>query len=175
MDIFTIPHTDADEKYKDILSLLMTATTTMKTKTKNTKRTKTVIMMTDWWKRQVGVFVVYFLDYTLGSAWWVMVLYLIQVINHHDHDHLEDFDKNDDDDDLFCLQMFAVLMVRGKPYGSQQVASLLFPKKEMMIMWIMKIMMIMTNMACHPLNCGFVFSSLPVSVAELERKAGNTF
>ena len=28
----------------------------------------------------MGVFVVYFLDYTLGSAWWVMVLYLIQVI-----------------------------------------------------------------------------------------------
>ena len=168
MDIFTIPHTDADEKYKDNLSLLMTATTTMKTKTKNTKRTKTVIMMTDWWKRQVGVFVVYFLDYTLGSAWWVMVLYLIQVINHHDHDHLEDFDKIDGDD-LFCLQMFAVLMVRGKPYGSQQVASLLFPKKVMMIM------MIMTNMACHPLNCGFVFSSLPVSMAELETKVGNTF
>ena len=29
------------------------------------------------------MFVVYFLDYTLGSAWWVMVLYLIQVLNWH--------------------------------------------------------------------------------------------
>jgi len=59
---------------------------------------------------EVGVFVVYFLDYTLGSAWWVMVLYLIQ--------------------------MFAVLMVRGKPYGSQQVASLLFPKKACCSGWL---------------------------------------
>ena len=40
---------------------------------------------------------VYFLDYTLGCAWWVMVLYLVQ--------------------------LFAVLVVRGKPYGAEQVVA----------------------------------------------------
>ena len=34
---------------------------------------------------------------------------------------------------MFFLQLFAVFMVRGKPYGSQQVASLLFPKKVSII------------------------------------------
>ena len=47
---------------------------------------------------------VYFLDYTLGCAWWVMVLYLVQ--------------------------LFAVLVVRGKPYGAEQVGWLVGNVKE---------------------------------------------
>ena len=38
---------------------------------------------------QIGIFIVYFLDNILGSGWWVMVLYMIQ--------------------------LFAVLVVRGNP------------------------------------------------------------
>ena len=84
---------------------------------------------------QVGVFVVYFLDYTLGSAWWVMVLYLIQVISMKMTmtimimTSMTLMKLKVIFTDLFFLQLFAVFMVRGKPYGSQQVASLLFPKK----------------------------------------------
>ena len=52
---------------------------------------------------QIGIFIVYFLDNILGSGWWVMVLYMIQ--------------------------LFAVLVVRGKPYGAEQIVTVLFPKK----------------------------------------------
>ena len=52
---------------------------------------------------QIGIFIVYFLDNILGSGWWVMVLYMIQ--------------------------LFAVLVVRGKPYGAEQIVTVIFPKK----------------------------------------------
>ena len=52
---------------------------------------------------QIGIFIVYFLDNILGSAWWVMVLYMIQ--------------------------LFAVLVVRGKPYGAEQIVTVIFPRK----------------------------------------------
>ena len=52
---------------------------------------------------QIGIFVVYFLDTGLGSGWWVMVLYL--------------------------ALLFAVMVVRGKPYGAEQIVTVLFPKK----------------------------------------------
>lgn len=59
---------------------------------------------------EVGIYVVYFLDYTLGCGWWVMVLYLIQ--------------------------LFAVFVVRGKPYGAEQIASILFPRKACCSAWL---------------------------------------
>ena len=52
----------------------------------------------------------YFLDNILGSGWWVMVLYLVL--------------------------LFAVMVVRGKPYGSEQIVSVLFPKKACCSSWI---------------------------------------
>ena len=51
---------------------------------------------------QLGIFVVYFLDYCVGSGWWMMV--------------------------LFLLQVGAVLMVRGRPYSGEAIASTLFHK-----------------------------------------------
>jgi len=59
---------------------------------------------------EIGIYVVYFLDYTLGCGWWVMVLYLIQ--------------------------LFAVFVVRGKPYGAEQIASILFPRKACCSAWL---------------------------------------
>lgn len=59
---------------------------------------------------EIGIYVVYFLDYTLGCGWWVMVLYLIQ--------------------------LFAVFVVRGKPYGAEQIASILFPRKACCSSWL---------------------------------------
>ena len=53
---------------------------------------------------QIGIFVVYFLDYTMGCGWWVMVLYLIQI--------------------------FAIFIVRGRPYSADRMASALFPKRD---------------------------------------------
>ncbi len=53
---------------------------------------------------QIGIFVVYFLDYTMGCGWWVMVLYLIQI--------------------------FAVFIVRGRPYSADRVATALFPSRD---------------------------------------------
>ena len=51
----------------------------------------------------MGIFVVYFMDYIVGCGWWTMILYL--------------------------LLIFAVLVVRGKPYGADQIATILFPQK----------------------------------------------
>ncbi|KAK3926921.1 Sodium- and chloride-dependent glycine transporter 2 [Frankliniella fusca] len=51
---------------------------------------------------ELGIFVVYFLDYCVGSGWWLMVLHLLQV--------------------------GAVLMVRGRPYSGESIASTLFHK-----------------------------------------------
>ncbi|XP_023334005.1 uncharacterized protein LOC111705629 [Eurytemora carolleeae] len=59
---------------------------------------------------EIGIFVVYFLDCTVGSGWWVMVLYLLLV--------------------------FGVLVVRGKPYGSNQISTLLFPRSSICSGWL---------------------------------------
>ncbi|XP_066909040.1 sodium-dependent transporter bedraggled isoform X2 [Halyomorpha halys] len=49
---------------------------------------------------ELGIFVVYFLDYTVGGGWWIMLLYLIELI--------------------------AVFMVRGRPYSGETVVATLF-------------------------------------------------
>ncbi|KAE8742791.1 hypothetical protein FOCC_FOCC011649, partial [Frankliniella occidentalis] len=51
---------------------------------------------------ELGIFVVYFLDFCVGSGWWMMVLQLLQV--------------------------GAVLMARGRPYSGESIASTLFHK-----------------------------------------------
>ena len=71
---------------------------------------------------QMGIFVVYFLDNIMGSAWWVMVLYLIQ--------------------------LFAVMVVRGKPYGSEQIVSVIFPKKACCSSWIGPLLAFTWNVVC---------------------------
>ena len=53
---------------------------------------------------------VYFLDNILGCGWWVMVLELVLV--------------------------FAVLVVRGKPYGAEQIVTVLFPKAACCSAWL---------------------------------------
>ena len=53
---------------------------------------------------EFGIFVVYFLDYIVGSAWWVIVLYL--------------------------AQLFAVFVVRGKPYSAESIVAPMFPGRE---------------------------------------------
>ncbi|XP_015188524.1 PREDICTED: uncharacterized protein LOC107072804 isoform X2 [Polistes dominula] len=50
---------------------------------------------------ELGIYVVYYLDYTVGGAWWIMVLYLIQVA--------------------------AVFAVRGRPHSGEAVVAELFP------------------------------------------------
>ena len=52
----------------------------------------------------------YFLDTGLGSGWWVMVLYL--------------------------ALLFAVMVVRGKPYGAEQIVTVLFPKRVCCSAWL---------------------------------------
>ncbi|KAF7383419.1 hypothetical protein HZH66_012769 [Vespula vulgaris] len=49
----------------------------------------------------LGIYVVYYLDYTVGGAWWIMVLYLVQV--------------------------GAVFAVRGRPHSGEAVVAELFP------------------------------------------------
>lgn len=51
---------------------------------------------------QLGIFVVYFLDYCVGGGWWIMLLYLTELI--------------------------AVFMVRGRPYSGETVVATLFIK-----------------------------------------------
>ena len=52
-------------------------------------------------KLQSGIFLVYYLDYVVGGAWWIMVLYLVQV--------------------------GAVFAVRGRPHTGETVVAELFP------------------------------------------------
>ncbi|XP_073990606.1 sodium-dependent transporter bedraggled isoform X2 [Rhodnius prolixus] len=51
---------------------------------------------------ELGIFVVYFLDYCVGGGWWIMLLYLTELI--------------------------AVFMVRGRPYSGETVVATLFIK-----------------------------------------------
>jgi solute carrier family 6 (neurotransmitter transporter) len=51
---------------------------------------------------QLGIFVVHFLDYTIGSSWWLMVLYLIEIV--------------------------VVFVVRGRPYSGETVVATLFSR-----------------------------------------------
>ncbi|XP_026667413.1 uncharacterized protein LOC108622610 isoform X2 [Ceratina calcarata] len=53
-------------------------------------------MATEW-----GIHVVYYLDYTIGGTWWIMILYLVQV--------------------------GAVFAVRGRPHSGEAVVAELFP------------------------------------------------
>ncbi|XP_044008403.1 uncharacterized protein LOC122852579 isoform X1 [Aphidius gifuensis] len=50
---------------------------------------------------ECGIYVVYYLDYTIGGGWWIMMLYLVQV--------------------------GAVFVVRGRPHTGDTVVSELFP------------------------------------------------
>ncbi|KOC68079.1 Sodium-dependent proline transporter [Habropoda laboriosa] len=50
---------------------------------------------------QLGIHVVYYLDYTIGGTWWIMILYLVQV--------------------------GAVFAVRGRPHSGEAVVAELFP------------------------------------------------
>jgi solute carrier family 6 (neurotransmitter transporter) len=49
---------------------------------------------------EFGIFVVYFMDYTVGGIWWLIVIILLQII--------------------------AVFMVRGRPYSGDTVVTALF-------------------------------------------------
>lgn len=49
----------------------------------------------------MGIYLAYYLDYTIGGAWWIIVLYLIQVA--------------------------AVFAVRGRPHTGEAVVAELFP------------------------------------------------
>jgi len=48
---------------------------------------------------QTGIFVTYLLDFAIGSAWWIMVLYLLQLV--------------------------AVFIVRGAPYCGENIVTVL--------------------------------------------------
>lgn len=58
---------------------------------------------------QVGVFVVHFMDICVGSAWWIMIIYLAQV--------------------------FALLLIRGRPYTSDDIVVIL-TNSPMMKKWL---------------------------------------
>ncbi|XP_021927106.1 uncharacterized protein LOC110833391 isoform X3 [Zootermopsis nevadensis] len=51
---------------------------------------------------KLGIFVVHFLDYTIGCSWWLMVLYLLEIL--------------------------AVFVVRGRPYSGETVVTTMFSR-----------------------------------------------
>ena len=59
---------------------------------------------------QFGAFIVYFFDYTIGSGWWLMVLYV--------------------------MQLCAIFVIRGKPYSGEQVVSVLITKANFCASWL---------------------------------------
>ena len=75
---------------------------------------------------QIGIFVVYFLDTGLGSGWWVMVLYL--------------------------SLLFAVMVVRGKPYGAEQIVTVLFPKRACCSAWLGPLLAFTWNVVSEDLD-----------------------
>ncbi|PSN55301.1 hypothetical protein C0J52_01760 [Blattella germanica] len=58
---------------------------------------------------ELGIFVVYFLDYSLGCAWWIMLLYFLEII--------------------------AVFVVRGRPYSGETVVATLFNRAGCLQTW----------------------------------------
>ncbi|XP_011057894.1 PREDICTED: uncharacterized protein LOC105148089 [Acromyrmex echinatior] len=50
---------------------------------------------------ELGIYVVYYLDYTVGGAWWIIFLYLIQIV--------------------------ALFAIRGRPHSGEAVVAELFP------------------------------------------------
>nr|CAD7265674.1 unnamed protein product [Timema shepardi] len=71
---------------------------------------------------ELGIFVVYFLDYCVGSAWWIMILYLLEIA--------------------------AVLFVRGRPYtGDVIVTALLPPETSCLTMWATPMLVFNWNVA----------------------------
>ncbi|XP_018354350.1 PREDICTED: uncharacterized protein LOC108755690 [Trachymyrmex septentrionalis] len=52
-------------------------------------------------KTSLGIYVVYYLDYTVGGAWWIIFLYLIQIV--------------------------ALFAIRGRPHSGEAVVAELFP------------------------------------------------
>uniref|UniRef100_A0A0K2TZK3 Uncharacterized protein n=1 Tax=Lepeophtheirus salmonis TaxID=72036 RepID=A0A0K2TZK3_LEPSM len=64
---------------------------------------------------EIGVFILYFLDYTIGCGWWLMILY--------------------------AAQSLVVFGIRGSPYSSRNVVSVLFKKSKTFGMgWILAFM-----------------------------------
>ena len=59
---------------------------------------------------QFGAFIVYFFDYTIGSGWWLMILYV--------------------------MQLCAIFVVRGKPYSGEHVVSVLITKANFCASWL---------------------------------------
>ena len=59
---------------------------------------------------QFGSFIVYFFDYTIGSGWWLMILYV--------------------------MQLCAIFVIRGKPYSGEQVVSVLITKANFCASWL---------------------------------------
>lgn len=49
---------------------------------------------------QLGIYIAYFLDYTVGGVWWLILVILLQIV--------------------------AVFMVRGRPYSGDTVVTALF-------------------------------------------------
>ncbi|XP_075227667.1 sodium-dependent transporter bedraggled isoform X2 [Lycorma delicatula] len=60
---------------------------------------------------ELGVFVVYFLDHVIGGGWWIMLLYLAELV--------------------------AVFVVRGRPYSGETVVATLFSRASLCVQtWV---------------------------------------
>ena len=53
---------------------------------------------------EIGIFIVYFLDYVVGSGWFAIILYLIF--------------------------LFVVFVIRGRPYSGENIVTVLFGDKN---------------------------------------------
>lgn len=57
----------------------------------------------------MGISIVYLMDYAMGSSWWLMIIYVIQIA--------------------------AVLIVRGRPYSGESVLAVLVKGSAWMVNW----------------------------------------
>ncbi|XP_076340529.1 sodium-dependent transporter bedraggled-like isoform X2 [Tachypleus tridentatus] len=67
---------------------------------------------------KIGIYVLYFMDFCIGSLWWISVLYLVMLI--------------------------AILFIRGRPYGTDQLVTVIAQSQSNQI-WLLPILTFQWN------------------------------
>lgn len=73
----------------------------------------------------IGIFIVFFIDFSVGSLWWIVVLYLISLV--------------------------AVFFIRGHPYGTDQLVTVLTPESKTKL-WLLPLLTFLWNVVL-PVSC----------------------
>ncbi|XP_022238036.1 sodium- and chloride-dependent glycine transporter 1-like isoform X2 [Limulus polyphemus] len=79
----------------------------------------------------IGIFVLYFMDFCVGSLWWISILYMVMLI--------------------------AILFIRGRPYGTDQLVTVIARSQSNQI-WLLPILTFQWNVVLPVLSISFLQS-----------------